>query len=648
MDDDKSGREGGGVVLLDPEGDLSDETLKLRLYLASDSEEFWELDLTPNQWVALPYAELFDRLIKTQAIPELVFWVVIQEEPQAGIVAFNTLGQFSLLLSGPTDTTETFWKVVRSEDPTSVTMRIVVPNDLPFDSLGFKNLRNNSQQLARLEERFRKPMQVWQNALIQMHLQLENNVFDPFTSEVAGYLNFFLNEYLTSLGPTVAIQFAEVGVLDRSPSRGFVRMMLETACKLYGQDLAQLDQAMQERSGVSAPSDTELFWATAVLMKAVMVVGTVCYYSSDRDRLRGNTIEVVERMQHGTRSLLGQQDCEDSAKEIFAFAKGLPVSFGLAGFERLHQSFEYLMITGAATSPSLGGKMAHGEFICHVWSLAVPKSIFRIWTSPSFSSSSARNSTLPTLSPFEAMVKRHGCKILEGTNEAWMNYDDMENYFQDKAAARKIRDRFAHEDLVKVALEREFPSLRTLTSQIRRNFSERVDLSDPFSVSIFYYAMISAWHVTNWGEEEGDLIEYQFVKNGKISIKIIDAVRGDPDVSLVPISTKQFLDRKERMLMIRQVLPRVRLSRKKQIPKPDAISLPDSIARREGVRAQIKESRKQPTGSIVYSYSSPTSLTLDQKGALIGAAQSALVKSYESFTARITTLNSVHYLIFNV
>lgn len=642
------------VTLLDDGDDYKGEKGQLRIKAQSDESVAWISDLQENKTFPIPWKQIFDHLIKTKSLPRLVFEFVIQEQidgrPEN---VYNTQGQFVMLLRGPGTVDAQFFKTVdflqdEQRYADSVTMRITVPPGLPFDQLGFERIRRNPELLMMTEEAMIKGALARQAEYYEMHQKLHQDIVDPFTGKLAAFSNYTLENFNGEICVMPPCWYAELGTWDEPPTDRFVIYMLDKSAKMYGYNVSDLDKDLRQ----SRVRDIDLFWATAAMARSIMMMGTCCFYTSDRDRVSKTETKIVERFQLCTRTDKRQGDCEDQAGEGYTYAKSIG-KMPLAGFDRLFQMYEFLLITGVATTPSLG-KKGGDDFICHVWTIAVPKTIMRQW----------QTGNKGSMSELERQVDRNGVLVLEGTNQAFPFYQEESAYIKDSIDDLNVlRKRLRAEQEIRMALERDYPALGKLTSEIRRDPDVKPVASDPRSVSSFYYALISAYMITKPGEDEGEVLELQFEKNGKVGVKLFDVVRGDPSIRLVNNLKTPGPPRKHRQYLMSCRPHRVHLDvlhvetkklrdiigRESKVPPKESLVPPRERVANTEPRSRprimgMAEQTRPFSGVIQYFFLSANQLDASIMADILKVIKDPRVKSWDLYDAQVTKLATVYAL----
>jgi hypothetical protein len=645
------------VTLIDDGDDYKGEKGQLRIKAQSDESVSWISDLQENKTFPIPWKQIFEHLVKTKALPRLVFEFVIKEQidgrPEN---VYNTQGQFIMLLRGPGTVDAQFFKTVdflpdEQRYADSVRMLIKVPEGLPFHQLGFERIRRNPELLTMTEDAIKKGALARQAEYYAMHQKLQERIFDPFTGLLAVFNNYLLDNFNGEICVMPPSWLAELGTWDKPPTDKFVIYMLDKSAKMYGYNVSDLDSDLRQ----SKVRDLDLFWATAAMARSIMMMGTCCFYTSDRDRVSRTETKIVERFQLSTRTNKNQADCEDQAAEGYTYAKSIR-KIPLAGFDRLFQMYEFLLITGVATTPSLG-KKGGDDFICHVWTIAVPKTIMRQW----------QTGNKGQMNALESQVDRNGVLVLEGTNQAFPFYQEESAYIKDIDDLTVLRKRLRAEQEIRMALERDYPALGKLTSEIRRDPSVKPVASNARSVSSFYYALISAYMITNPGEDEGEVLELQFEKNGKIGVKLFDVVRGDPSIRLVNNLKTPGPPRKHRqylmscspqrvhldVLHVKEKKLRAIIGRESDVPpkgplvppkgplrERDANTEPGSRPRIMGMAQQTREFN----GVIQYFFLSDNQLDASIMSDILKVIKDPRVKSWDLYDAQVTANATVNAL----
>jgi hypothetical protein len=446
------------------------------------------------------------------------------ESPAEGLEGKNTIG------IAPVDVTETSVQQVRFYDTSmrdastgdyiDIGTVSVQVEEVPVPVHTYRLTQDDMQTLVSAADAERRD-------LAEFYEQVKTDKKKiPVVDESMRHM--FLQRYTTTWGSVPAYYFAMLTDRDTPPETQFVTDIFNQVCQSQQhlpddirRNMTAISRELDTRNTKSKISDAMLRDALLVLGEVLSVIGSSCYYTGDHATVNDASV-AIERFQMSTRCELCLGDCEDVAAEIFSFATLLsrvdPQTTGdMWGFYRLLRAYQYMIVTGVATSPSLQKPDANesgatgDDYICHVWTVAVPNITFAALMDTEGLETYAGHTSMA------GRLHRFGPLILEGTNYASALPRTINSYIKDAVQAGKIIEQMRTKRAWRLQWEDKYPALREVEFTLQpEHIDTPTDSNNPASSSIFYRWAVSAW-VLPWGDQPKDEtpIEYQFYQQSQ-------------------------------------------------------------------------------------------------------------------------------------
>jgi hypothetical protein len=330
----------------------------------------------------------------------------------------------------------------------------------------------------------------------------------------------FLRRFRSVIGELPASYFCLLGMDDYPPLYGVVSQMLENAAHMHDWHYQDVLQGIKEFRETGKTGDLPKI--LAILGDMLVLPATSTFYHGDH-----SLDKAVDRFQMSIFNGLGQGDCEDVAKDVHYFATGIQKLSSdhpeLGDLVWLLQQYVFVMITGVATSPSLQrpGSMDTGEnpreYICHVWSMAIPKARWNTWKT--------QKPTGSITTQMEQLIEI-GALILEATNFTTALHRSLDVYYEEKKAqelaVKKWRRAALRMELPNALAVLPYPLPAIPTLKKPETLGEQ---------SRFYRFAVSAWV---YPEDDEDPIDLTFIRNSCFGITMTELLECPEDLILRP------------------------------------------------------------------------------------------------------------------
>ncbi|MHC4930105.1 MAG: hypothetical protein ACYTFU_10650 [Planctomycetota bacterium] len=278
--------------------------------------------------------------------------------------------------------------------------------------------------------------------------------FDEYNATVDGYAgkamakaleNIFLRRFRAGAGVLPAAYFAVLGMDDPAISADALSQLLQNATRMHQWDtqtyLEQIVKFQKEPDLRTVPK------LVAIMCDVVTWVVAGVWYKGDRSYSPQTGLVEVDSFQMPTSCEIGQGDCEDVAKEIHYWATRiqkleLAEDHPLRPFVWLMRQYEFAMVTGLATSPSLQlpGTTDTGEepdkYICHVWTAGIPRLRMAQWKG---------RAEEEGVTPQQRRLVEIGALTLEGTNFTTALHRPLMDYYPAEIARRLAEKKWYRE-----------------------------------------------------------------------------------------------------------------------------------------------------------------------------------------------------------
>lgn len=481
----------------------SPEFLQLRIYQRGGKE-----------WITVKYPGVGESVkvdFPFEGEPVLILWAIQGEIVQSspGVKGWSTVGTRGFAEIDLVQGTEKTFSIL---DPAAnymdygTKLKITIPKG---SSLG--PVAPIEELLASAEEERQD-----QNAITQ-----QGDALAPVISIM------FLRRFRSISGVLPASYFCMVGFRDAPPAEDMVSQMLKNASLLHGWSYESiLEMLRMFRSDSALPQAPKLL---EILGDMLVLPATANFYHGDHSLER-----TVDRFQSSIYQDLGQGDCEDVSKDVHYFGTSIqkldPNRGPLRDLVWLLQQYVFMMITGVATSPKLQrpGTVDHGEnkgdYICHVWTMAVPKQMVSEWKGQSFQRSEHMDRLVDI-----------GALVLEGTNFTTALHRPLPSYYPKEVAEEMAKDKW-RKAAIRMELDAELKSLPYPLPAIP-TLQEPILPSDQ---SRFYRYVVSAW---THPEKDTDPLEHTFIKDGKVGVSIQDFLALPSGITMRPNFQRRLTNR---------------------------------------------------------------------------------------------------------
>jgi hypothetical protein len=312
----------------------------------------------------------------------------------------------------------------------------------------------------------------------------------------------------------------------------YLAYLYQHCCEVKGTTVDEMEAVLLSSA---VPGERQLVQFCEVMGLMLLAGALATYYTGDKAAGLD-----CERFSGACFSREGQGDCEDDGCAIFTAFYWFRRSSHFGGLRRLLDAYECLLCTGAATQPQAGNVNAANNnnndedpvFICHVWAMLVPKPVLGTWSGDRLSYRSRDR--------LHSAVK---VMMMEGTAPAPVFGLHKGFYFtkEPEEAARQVqlaKNAAVTETQVVAAV----PELKEFVCVPFKSLAQEPKVGA--ELSDFYVYVISAF-VNNPGGPR----TFHFKHQGKIGVSLIEVMRGDRKVQLVPHSLQvPFTDLQRRAL----------------------------------------------------------------------------------------------------